>query len=341
MTFDDALEILKKRVDQVCGYQKVLKSKTGMEELAHFTHWESCCNMLKALDSNSNGIAFWAGEADCLNDPLEGYALLKFAEETAGGNKIKKVRNYPPEFSKHGEILDHYAIGSPYLNPKEWRLIFKNLQNLYGGIHHYIVPSLPASDSILSSNTYIVSFCVDADRLDLWRAYGDKAEGACLVMPLKSAVKMVEGSDWTFFRVAYDARSKARAWAVLHGPLNEVLKTCEDKNLSAREKLKRYQNIRETLDPVHYLFKHEQFRTEHEVRLVRTAASIPKLEVKPNDKGAYTLTNNFFLGSARCRVILGPKSPDTKIRAATLRAYFSSKFPNHQPTVHRSNVPFQ
>jgi Protein of unknown function (DUF2971) len=339
MTVLAPLEILKSRVDQVLDYQRVLPSADGGEELAHFTQWESCCKMLEVLDDNSPGIAFWAGEADCLNDPLEGLALIVFAEETGGNQQTNGANGgLSRSLVKTSNSVESDDIGNPQIESAEWGALFANLQQLYGGTGNYIVSGSPAPEMIVSCNTYVVSFCRDADRLDLWRAYGKDATGACLVMPLNKALEKVATSDWVFYRVAYDARSKTRAWAILHRPLSDALAACSE--LPPGEKEEQHQKIRTSLDPVHYLFKHEQFRTEREVRLVRTACG-PHLRVKPNDAGAYTLTEKFFLGSAGCRVILGPKSLDIKIRAAVLRAYFSTKFPTNPPTVHRSNVPYQ
>ena len=342
-----SLKTLAARVDQVRGYQEISLTVTTDEELAHFTKWEASCKMLEYPDPgvpDPPGVILWAGDADCLNDPLEGQALLLFAQ-TTGQLEIGKeapdyvTGRYNRDLSQAGRQGEYDHTDLPHLAFKKWERLFSNLKDLYGDKLSYIVSGSPAPELIVGSNTYLVSFCSDVDRLDLWRAYGENATGICLVMPLAAAVQEVKEANWGFYRVAYDDRSKARAWAVLQEPIDHAVKLARRLPPGRRED--RLAEIKAILNPVHFLFKHDQFRTEREIRLMHRHPAAALVKVKPGDSGTFVPTDAFFLASEGSRVILGPKCPDKKIRAAVLRTHLFKRFGENAPSVERSGVPYQ
>jgi hypothetical protein len=355
MTTPSTLDILKKRVEQVCAYQEIKLGRTVTGGLAHFTKWEACCSMLaqaKALvppaasgepSGGIDGVSLWAGDAHSLNDPLEGQALLLFAQLIANGELRDRdfvTGKYSEDRRTNGPAEEDDHADLPHLAAAKWTSLFKALKKIYPNRISHIVSGSPSPEPIIGSDTYLVSFCRDADRLDLWRAYGDSAEGICLVMPLEQAVRALEAvPEWGFYRVAYDERSKTRAWAVLHQPVIAAVDKMRD--LPSDEKKHQAERIRTILNPVHYLFKHEQFRTEREVRLIRRPPLPANAKRKPGDSGTYLPTEPFFLSGAGCKIILGPKCPDQKIRAAVLRSYLQDCFSATIPVVERSGVPFQ
>jgi len=344
MTARQVLSNLQDRVRQVVGYQRISDTIDDEEEIAHFTSWESCCKILdpepRPKGKKVGAIALWAGEANCLNDPLEGKALLLFVQETS--QMVTDLPSYVTgKYGRHPAPVDRQPdydqVDQPHVEMTTWLDLRSILRNIYGPPENF-VPDLPVSGPITASNAYLVSFCREADRLDLWRAYGgNAADGVSLVMPLREAIKRVTNA-WSFYRVAYDDRSKARAWAVLYEPLKRAFDYGMTVGLPRDKWLA---SIRKILSPVLFLFKHGEYRSEREVRLMHSFSRVGHAEVNPNGRGTFIRTDEFFLDSPRCRLILGPTCEKPKRKAAVLQTYLAERFGKRAPTVQRSAVPFQ
>jgi hypothetical protein len=349
-SFPKRLKELSDRVRQILSYHRIDPDNVESHEIiAHFTGWRACEKMLSAAKTN-RGLTLWAGDANCLNDPLEGGALIKYAEDIAdalqsGEEPIKSIAEDDAAMWKNMKQIVHDLYPSPPRSAARW----------------YVPRPIP------SSQVYLVSFCKDKDRLDLWRAYGEQGEGVCMVMPLKSAATLVEKTaDWRFYKVMYggqdiralghadetegDSRFNrvtyeqdyfTRAWVLLAKPLEEVWD--ESKKLPSTEQPAARKEIVDSISPVLHLYKHYEFQTENEIRLVYYRVNAkPEIEKIRDNERAILKTRAFFLKAKDCKIVLGPRAPDRNHRIAYLRARLGQLFTNDLlPEVEISRVPYQ
>ena len=188
----------------------------------------------------------------------------------------------------------------------------------------YRLPELPISVGQarlrpVKRGAQIVSFCRELDRLDLWRNYAENGEGVCLVMPLKTAALAVDGEPWNFYRVAYDQRSMARAWTLLFKPLTALLACAAEWPVADGA-----DQIQDELSRLFFIFKHEQFRSEREIRLLHKGND--PLQCLMDPQRTILPTPKFFMAGKGCKIIVGPRAPDRNKRAAYLDARFRVRF---------------
>jgi hypothetical protein len=83
------LEALSGRVNQILKYHFIDAAKVDSREvIAHFTNWDACTAMFAtARDNRTRGLTLWAGDADCLNDPLDLGGHLKTGHTWTGQNR--------------------------------------------------------------------------------------------------------------------------------------------------------------------------------------------------------------------------------------------------------------
>jgi hypothetical protein len=345
--FSNALDKLKKRVLQIVSYHAVKPENIGKEEkLAHFTSWVSCAAMLKGLEERragskpQDGLVLWASDATCLNDPLEGSALISFAEkEHRRHSPSGQITSLGGFAHQHSEDFLRNRLDAALLAIR-WKSLRQALLEIYrappSSATAWTVRKAPSPSKI-----FLVSFCNAGDRLDLWRFYGRDGTGICMVMPLIEAANALAGSaDWKLFRVAYDDASMARAWTLLEGPLRETWRAAKKLRGSAR--LRAFDSIQSALSLAFHLYKHPEFSSEAEIRLMYLGPD-NKSELKPDiANGKPTIeTTSFFLNSGNCAVILGPKIEQPNIRHAALERDLEKLFPQNTPVVRSSNVPYQ
>ncbi|MDB5470162.1 MAG: hypothetical protein JWR84_1722 [Caulobacter sp.] len=344
---DKRLTDLRHRVTQLMNYQKVSSPGTAAV-ISHFTPWEGCHGMLQDVRNRrgrgfASGLRLWAGDSNCLNDPLEGRELLRFAEAVVEPSRL--ALDLQPHYVSGR--WPRYPIGdappdagdsedTPSLPVDEWEKLSRVLATLYR------LPPLQIAGSTepltVASKVHLVSFCRERDRLDLWRTYGEKGTGVCMAMPLSRALASVTETGWGFYYVAYDERSKARAWALLINPLYSIFELI----LQETDNSKRGAIIDRTLNeirPALFLFKHEQYRSEREIRLLYTGNRPP--EIVLDGAKAVVKTQAFFLGGTGCSVILGPTMKDRSFRAAVLNVELSKAFGANAPIVQLSRAPYQ
>ena len=336
--FRNARKKLVDRVNQILEYHRIDKKWTDKEDIvAHFTTWDVCVKMLStAMEAKAaarGGIILWAGDANCLNDPLEGRALIKFGED--------------PKMREPNRLtLPKVSFGTPLSSPQTvngklpagfWSTVGDIVEKLYE-------PAKPSAAGwveprrLPSSQVYLVSFCIEKDGLDMWRPYADDARGVCMVMPLADAVRLVNGTKWTFYRVMYDPASMQRAWRLLEKPLRETLeavKGLEDPESQTRAR----ETVVSAISSVLHLYKHPQFQTENEIRLVYHGS---RRNAKVEGPRPVMHTEPFFLKAPGCKVILGPKVVDRNRKIATLEIWLHKVFGDkNTPEVQISGVPYQ
>ena len=352
-SFDAALNMLAARATQVLAFHRITcDSVRSDQRIAHFTSWTACLEMLEqAVRENYRrkargepDLAFplelWASDVSCLNDTLEGKALRSFAHQAA----TEGTQNHEAPAYVTGQWLrDHSSAGNdcPFLTVAEWKELDTNLTALDPDR-----PELPVGISepvyINSGKDYLISFCREYDRLDLWRAYADKAEGVSLAMSIHEALDGLAAlgdQSWGLFQVAYGDRAKTRALVLLREPLKRVaahIRRIKDKDAKAQavsEALKR-------LSLLPYLFKHEQFRTEQEIRLIPLVPKEGEIELPGNLARAVVKTGRFFL-SCNSTVTLGPRCPERNNRTAVLGVRLRQLFGDNAPPVKHSTIPYQ
>ena len=212
-------------------------------------------------------------------------------------------------------------------------------------IHSLYSPPTPSASgwyeprALLASQLYLVSFCNDMDRLDLWRAYGEDGTGVCMVMPLQTAAKAVARTDWTFFRVMYDEPAMRRAWILLEKPLTQAWAATRTMGMA-----KQANALKQILAAVSRcsISKHPQFATENEIRLVYQGTNPrPRTAQVRNEWRPVLDTEPFFLKGANCKVILGPKIQERNRKITSLQVWLAKVFRNDTPEVQISGVPYQ
>jgi hypothetical protein len=342
--FSLRLEELTNRVDQILRYHRIDTRTIGSNAIvAHFASWAACeAMLLTAAERKLSGIKLWAGDANCLNDPLEGRALIKFAEDILKVDLAARATGPRPSFGGWP-----HSISQPWLiqAPAE-NLPLLVWRQLNGIIHGLYAPPPPSATgwyeprAVPSSEIYLVSFCNDKDRLDLWRPYGDDGKGVCMVMPLEAAAKLVANTKWTFYRVMYSEPSMLRAWILLETPL--IAAWQESKRLPANDQTTARKKILDTVSSVLHLYKHHQFETENEIRLIyRGRRSTPRTENVRGDRRPVLDTDAFFLKGSACQIILGPKTLERSRRIASLQVLLRQVFKRDMPQVQISGVPYQ
>jgi hypothetical protein len=161
-----------------------------------------------------------------------------------------------------------------------------------------------------------------------------------MVMPLKAAATRLAKTEWAFYRVMYDEPSMRRAWILLEKALNEAWRESGRPPKEAQSVARR--EILHTLSPVLHLYKHSEYETENEVRLVYRGTS--KRSTTKNvggDLRPVLETNAFFLKAKDCRIVLGPTMVERNRRIASLEILLRQVFRNRVPEVRVSRVPYQ
>ncbi len=340
----DKFDQLSDRVEQILRYHLIDCSRAMGGVVAHFSTLEACEGMLlTAIKDRKAGITLWAGDANCLNDPLEGRALVKYVEDTL---KLPFPRRAipPPPVPLVGSP---HSVSHPAL-PRSVADLPKASWEVLGKIVHGLYEPLPPSATgwseprlLPSSEVYLVSFCSETDGLDLWRPYGDDGKGACMVMPLESATKLVANTEWGFYKVMYADEYLRRAWILLETPLNRVwVEVCKSPSPNDQAVLRN--KVLDTISPVLHLYKHGQFASENEIRLVfrGTKPSADTQEIR-GKRRPVLYTDPFFLKGRGCKIVLGPKTPDRNRQIASLKVLLRKLFKRNTPEVQISGVPYQ
>lgn len=332
--FKEKYAALQERIKQILTYHTPVDNG----RISHFTTWGACLSIL-SQETTSNALLFRAGDAGCLNDPLESKALLAFTQEVIDSfiQDNQKTRWLETNTSEDYESKLH-GRGGPRLEKEEWNKLGNHLSELFSYRNLSERYSSPCGASP-SRRFFLSSFSLCTDRLDMWRAYGDQGKGVCLSMPLKSAMTFLKGSNWQFYKVAYDEASKARACCLLYRPLHEAIEAAHDNK-------EQIDDIKKSLHILLHLLKHEQFSVEQEVRLVyeeKPDSTQPIYDIE--NLRTYINTPEFFFSSA-CPssteeniIILGPCFEKRDRSIALIEAILLKK--KIKASIQLSGAPYQ
>ena len=237
-----------------------LSEKKAPDGVAHFTTLETLHRMLPsestASYSSNRGISNFLRlyNLSYVNDPQEGKILLP--EEEYGTTTMQ-------EFS---------PIALPAVD---------------GSDDHNHSETVPLSG--LAFSVYVGSFTLRSDRLDLWRAYGGDGTGFCIVTPVKSFVPRVESSDQAFAGLAASEENNSEIDLTLYRveyeeeEIQATRKRLNEHLIKIRDAGKRIPGkpsdkegvirqldltVRAILSDVLYLYKHKEYKSEGEVRML-------------------------------------------------------------------------
>ncbi len=183
--------------------------------------------------------------------------------------------------------------------------------------------------SPLAFSVYVGSFTLRSDRLDLWRAYGHDGSGFCIVLPFESfvhereiqtqafaglAASETHNSDvsMTLYRVVYDKDRIRSTLSCLNRHLFEIQKARERlaKAVSDPEFVRSQINltVRAILSDVLYLYKHEEYSNEEEVRMLAPfAISATAVHADKQSPARLYVKTKPFLFAPGSKIIIGPK----------------------------------
>ncbi len=260
----------------------------------------------------------WATDAVGLNDPLEGRALIDFLHEyTAPKSPVQSVA-------------------------------FEDIENFFESITSAVDGDNKKALTKGRNKTYLTSFSRESNKLEMWIAYGDDGEGIAFSTPAKTVLEVIGGTKWNLYEVHYSKESKVRAfnllWPVLKNAENAISQFPED------SRKKYYLEIGNNLSRLMYLYKHEQFSFEKEVRLVmQTSNWNQRIQSRVFDgrPTMYIETPPVVFHHGDGELVFGPKSihaPNAIAYAETLlgQSFGKSRGAGKTvPTVRQSKIPYK
>ena len=130
-----------------------------------------------------------------------------------------------------------------------------------------------------------------------------------------------------------------RAWILLEKPLTAAWKEATPYQPEAGKK------ILDVVSPALHLYKHPEFQTEREIRLVHHGdGGKARTETIGDILKPVLPTIPFFLKGAHCQIVLGPKTAERAERnrkTAVLKVLLRQVFGHDVPEVEISRVPYQ
>jgi TPR repeat protein len=253
--------------------------------VAHFTTFDALTSMLPespGSDRQANRLRLY--NFAYMNDPMEGKRL----------------------FDADGPLRDFFLTDIETENPLSWD-------------QH-------------ESSVYIGSFTLRGDELDLWRAYGKDGQGFCIITPLKAFEQ--ESTTDTGSLHGGEVVNVSKASEESPNPVSTILYAIRYEDKDVRKTLSRLKSIltkikqkrahlvgdterldqivRLILSPILYLYKHEQYKSEMEARMLGDfdiSATFLNLDAK-NPSRVYVESLDFLFRHDESRIILGPKVPD-------------------------------
>ena len=262
------------------------------ERVSHYTDLATVSSVLQGEGVNRLRLYDIAG----FNDPDEGMTFVKAAVEK--------------------DVTFSFLYGE---NDEDWR---KNVRNIVvGKINH---------------SAYVCAFSGESDRLDLWRAYGRNGEGCSITVKIVKGMKTMSDYDLTgfigigdsdiqnkntsdakviphddIFKVRYGDSEEGAEKAVSDlSPILKKLKRILESGVSEEEITQAKNAARETLSILCYLYKHPEYRTEDEYRMLR-AVDIESEDLKCDERippRLYVETSSFlFTGESESKIIIGPR----------------------------------
>ena len=296
------LDSLRHEVQEIKSEHALLE-KEASEGVAHFTTLDTLHSMLPlegtASYSSKRGISHFLRlyNLSYVNDPQEGKNLL-----LGGDGEAKTMQEFFPS----------------------------SLPAVHGIDDHRLSETVPLSG--LAFSVYVGSFTLRSDRLDLWRAYGRDGTGFCIVTPVQSFLQRVGAPDQAFagiaareedssdvaltlYRVEYEKSKIHSTRARLNGHLKKIAKARDRlaRNITDREAVIRQVDltVRAILSDVLYLYKHEEYKSEKEVRMLAPFATAARAVCADERSPARLFVRTKpFLFAPGSEIIIGPKVRD-------------------------------
>jgi TPR repeat protein len=309
---------------------------SGAKKLAHFTTWPAIESImtLDSVERPRNCLRLY--HVEYMNDPSEGQRLLSFK---GSGRSPKSARAVATSERLKELFQDHY---------------FSSFEK-----HDSTKSLLPS--------VFTVSLTQEADRLDLWRAYGRDGAGYCLVLPVEqeageSAYVRNRSASLGFlsdalgnddgrqekkqevpclYWIQYSDKQVIEALDAIAAPLDTVLRLKEKMPDSAWKEVASCATA--ILIELLYLYKDEQYSTEKEAR----ALSVMRLDhprVQPDERTPgrlYCETAPFLFNTPGSEVILGPKVQDATAAIWNIRYRLTKMGIDGNTVVRKSSVPYR
>ncbi|PSU90591.1 hypothetical protein C0W35_17090 [Photobacterium kishitanii] len=283
--FKDAFEQLQNCIISImdsCQYKDKLP-------VFHFTKWVAIQSMLpKEQSSNKNVVRLY--HEDYMNDPNEGKSFL--------------------------ELLVNIDKLDPLFDAKN---LMKNVLTLH-------------KEMTSNSATYMASFTKSSDRLDLWRAYGSDGDGFCIKVNINTSdlyrwsqakeftnleYKQNSEPSYMVYNVQYDQETKDKCLNELLEAINPLVVLLDE--LSSEIKDEVMKSVYYMLGEIIYLFKDEQYSSEHEVRIFERR-SLNEVNIDESEIGKlYGTTAPILFQGTDSEIIIGPKVKDKRAVELSLK----------------------
>jgi len=309
---------------------------SGSKKLAHFTTWPAIESIMTLDSAKPPRNCLRLYHVEYMNDPSEGQRLLSFE----GNGKSKKSAK---------------AVATSKLLKE----LFKE--------HYFSSFEKHDSTKSLLPSVFTVSLTQEADRLDLWRAYGRDGAGYCLVLPVEQEAgesayvrnrsaslgflsdAIGNDEDWQekkqdipcLYWIQYSDKKVIEALDAIATPLDTVLALKDEMPDSAWKEVASCATA--ILIELLYLYKDEQYSTEKEAR----ALSVMRLDhprVQPDERTPgrlYCETAPFLFNTPGSEVILGPKVQDQTSAMWNIRYRLTKMGIDGNTVVRKSSVPYR
>ncbi|MFD2177767.1 DUF2971 domain-containing protein [Veronia pacifica] len=275
----------------------------------HFTRWPAINSILPKESNGSETNIIRLYHEDYMNDPNEGKSLL-----------------------------DTFRRSTISTHQKPYEL----LRDVYDDDIN-IERELSKHDA-----TYMASFTMSSDRLDLWRAYGADGDGYSLRVNIKSdenfawsLINSASGKDertYSLYKVQYSEKAKKKAVKKIAIALNKLRRHIPTDN----EELKRECHIAiyYMLNEVMYLYKDEQYSSENEVRLF-TRKELHEAQLDESDIGKlFTTTGPILFTGPDSEIVIGPKVKDKRAVELSLKKRLLENG-HHHTKVRHSEIDYR
>jgi hypothetical protein len=255
-----------------------------------------------------------------------------------------------------------------YLNdPTEGKYVFDaiqkdndfDIQHIQNRFERFYADAEPITTNELPEQIFSLSFSKNRDNLNLWRAYGTtngQANGVGLFIPNQTLRKFTldglksiqtepsdqgeDADDFLLFEVRYGEESVTEMWAKVKPALDALFKRIKalDANDEISDQMDRC--IVLALSRLTYLYKHEAYAAEQEVRAIALRSlSDAKLDERTPSR-LYCETPELLFLDKGSSIILGPQTADKTALLWETRKRLALLGLDDKVSVTLSTVPF-
>ncbi|WP_305369381.1 SEL1-like repeat protein [Photobacterium leiognathi] len=182
--------------------------------------------------------------------------------------------------------------------------------------------------------TYMASFTMESDRLDLWRAYGSDGDGFCLKIDIEQTDTHIWSQGkfdteacideeqeqiylYKLYRVEYEEDKKKEKLEKLLIALTPLFEITGTLNKKVKEEIQK--TLFYMLGEIVYLFKDAQYSSEKEVRMFQRL-SLDQVSIDESDIGKlYQPTGPILFMGDNSEIMIGPKVCNRRAVELSLR----------------------